>query len=755
MPPEIKSVNVITPDGDVVSIPESALPAAIREGYSLESAEGEIARASREGKIEGLGVNTPLGKVKAVASEVLGGASLGLTNIAQASDPRRREEMQLAREESPTLTTGANVFGALGTALLSGGAGAAGAAARATPSGALAARTARIASAVPEAGAVARIGRSALSGALEGTVQTAGQVASDLALSDDPVTMDRIASAIPNIFLYGGVAGGLGGAAVGGLDVAMTSARRHLGRAQEAASKVSNIPDDIATADRKGLHAAEKVALDAIEAERVGTRAKLADDINAFRETTKIDQPWTAVATGSKAGKKAIKAAIAAGEEVPQKYPRWVREYEAIYKKADIKLDTILNNPKRLAKRPWEAEAALQQQEHALEMIQSRSEELRVLHTADKTGRRAAALESIPKALEANRALQLRIGDITAPPASPRLTQVRDALVGYDDAKKLTLGQKLGGAVAFGATTAALSGVNVPGMNYIAPVLGAAAGSTVAGKLAGKMAGATRIANERTARAVDAFISGTRKVGRAVPIVASRVLSEARFGDERPATTSTRKKTLEDHFHERADEIAASVVPGPDGKPKVRLGTRQQIAERLRAVAAFAPHLADKLETHAVRRLELLAAKMPKPTQIGMTRIPPPEMAIRAFARYVAAADDPGGIEERLADGTITPEDAEVMRELFPDRMAHMMSEIATKMAAGKKLPYERRIALAIFTGAPVDASLDPRVLPVLQQAHQQEENTEGGTEAPRPAPAFASVQKSIPTPTPAQERAG
>ena len=32
---------------------------------------------------------------------------------------------------------------------------------------------------------------------------------------------------------------------------------------------------------------------------------------------------------------------------------------------------------------------------------------------------------------------------------------------------------------------------------------------------------------------------------------------------------------------------------------------------------------------------------------------------MRTWARYVAAVEDPGGVEERLAAGTVTPEDAE------------------------------------------------------------------------------------------------
>ena len=180
---------------------------------------------------------------------------------------------------------------------------------------------------------------------------------------------------------------------------------------------------------------------------------------------------------------------------------------------------------------------------------------------------------------------------------------------------------------------------------------------------------------------------------------------------------------------------------------------RHRIGELLAPLAVVARHVADRIESLAVRRLEFVAAKMPRAAQIGMTRIRPDEMAIRAWARYVAAAEDPSGIEERLADGTITPEDAEVMRELYPERMAEITRQVVLKLGELRAtLPYQRRLALAIFTGAPVDASLDPRILGALQASFVEEPGTAAGTQAPRPQPAFGSVKK--PEPTPAQQRA-
>jgi hypothetical protein len=441
----------------------------------------------------------------------------------------------------------------------------------------------------------------------------------------------------------------------------------------------------------------------------------------------------------------------------------------------------VLRNPKKLGgltigdaeQRAREAAAslndarrALQEQENVLELMLSRGDEIKAIHALDRSGRRAAAFAAIPDALEANRALQQKLAALTASPSSKRLEDIQRAIHALQDAPKgMTLKQKLGGAAAFAAVmggagaAASAVGVSIPGEGYMLPILGAAAGSAVAAKLGGAVAKTNHLAKERTAKAVEAFAAGARGARKVVPVLASRVLAETRFApdegeEKRRQSSSKAAPTLIASFEARSKELGRIVVPGPNGKPTVRPEERRKIADRLSPIAQTAPHLADRLETHAVKRIVFLDSKRPRSVRIGMTTIPPSEMAVRAWARYVAAADDPGAIEERLADGTVTPEDAEVMRELYPERMAEITRQIVEKMATLRgTLPLQRRLSLSMFTGAPVDASLEPRILAQLQSVHAAEPGTEGGTQAPRPRPAFGSVKK--PDPTPAQSRAG
>ena len=72
---------------------------------------------------------------------------------------------------------------------------------------------------------------------------------------------------------------------------------------------------------------------------------------------------------------------------------------------------------------------------------------------------------------------------------------------------------------------------------------------------------------------------------------------------------------------------------------------------------------------------------------------------------------------------------------------------------AKKQIGYEKRLALSIFTGQPVDPSMNPAVMRVLQGAFMAEPGSNFGTQQPRPQPAFGSVKK--PDATQAQQRAG
>ena len=140
--------------------------------------------------------------------------------------------------------------------------------------------------------------------------------------------------------------------------------------------------------------------------------------------------------------------------------------------------------------------------------------------------------------------------------------------------------------------------------------------------------------------------------------------------------------------------------------------------------------------------------------QLGPDRYQPSDLEMRKFARYAAAVEDPGAVEERLAHGTVTPEDAEAYREVYPERFADFKRQIIERLPELRaSLPISRRIALSIFTGVPVEAAMNPQLLHVLQSMYTEDPGSEGGVTAPTAKPQMGSISK--PDPTAAQKRSG
>jgi hypothetical protein len=97
------------------------------------------------------------------------------------------------------------------------------------------------------------------------------------------------------------------------------------------------------------------------------------------------------------------------------------------------------------------------------------------------------------------------------------------------------------------------------------------------------------------------------------------------------------------------------------------------------------------------------------------------------------------GVIERLAHGTVVPEDVETLRAVYPELHASFTAQIVGRLPELRQtLPYARRIALSLFTGAPVDPAMDPAILATIQA--QFGVSADSG---PRATPRFGSVRAS------------
>ncbi len=720
-------VNLIDPaTGKTFEYDESEVPDLVSQGWRVEGGAELAQRLSAERKEADYGGVTD--KIAAGALAVARGATLGGSDVL-LSAAGLGDDVRNLRDVNSTISTVGEIGGGL---LLPGGAAVKGA---------------------EGAGALARLGRAAVAGVKEGAIQGAGSGVSELALSDDPLTIERVVGTLGSHTLYGGAIGGAAGTAARGLEIGLRKGASFLDdiatRGEKAAS-IEGVADDLAGMDAKALRGARKAELDAIEAARVPQRSQLADDITTFRKDMKTQKVWLATQGAEEAELRAI------GK----------RTF-----KADKQLDNLIDDPKYFAENPKGALSALRKQEAALdELVNKHGESLRAKFAGDASGARVQALDNAAAALERNRALQQRITDLAASPTSARLTAIDDAkdllVTGAAGKGQKTLAQQMLGGTVFSGVTGAVAALPIPGAAFIAPMLGSKAAGFVGEQLTGRLAEVQRAAAKRTAGAINAFLDVTKKVpANAAPVLASKTLAAVRYSqradDEQPKPAKGKKETPEkiaDLYKRRTSEIRDAVELGPDGKTRMRADARARMAATFAPVKAMSPIAADKMETLAAAKLTFLADKMPRRPDLGGLHTggpdlwQPSDMEMRTWARYAAAVEDPGGIEERLASATLTPEDAEVMKALYPERLAEITRQVIEQLPTlQKRLPYERRLALSILTGVPVDPAMNPRVLSVLQQQFTEEPGTEGGTQAPKPSPQFGSVK--VDEPTPAQQR--
>lgn len=725
-------VNIIDRDGNMFAVPADQVDATLRSDRTLRvEGEGEaFQRAAVERRTDPL--KGPLGAAVAVPFAVARGVSLGGSDVLLDAVGGGEFAGDL-RNLHPELSIGAEIVGAVATGRLPSPAS------LAQRAGAAVARTADGAS------TAVQLGRAAAGAATEGVIMGAGSGVSELALSKDPVTVERMASVLSSHALFGaGVGAGAG--------VFAKAAERGLARARgaldefAAARSAPELAGDLSKLDAKGLRAAEKAELEAIEAARVGQRKDVADEIAAFRREVKEQKHFL---TTDGITLPQVEGKLSAGE-LGRKAVKALRQ-----------LDNALDNPIGLAKNPGKALDALQRHEDSLVKLLDRADELRSTFKADKSLDRMKALDAIAPALEKNRALQAKLGELAAAPTSSRLSQIADAkdALAAGGARQGIAEQMLGGTI-FGKVSELAGAIPVLG-----PMIGARAARFATDLVFGRMQNAAAEQAARVSKALGSFLDVAKKASPAAPVLASKVFSSVAFSEPSDADVAIAPKkkgttSLAAGYKARTDEIKQLTQYDATGRAVMRPAARAAMAKRLDPIRAIDPKLADQIETIRARGIEFIANHLPRRPDlggipIGPDRWQPNDLEMRRTARIIAAVEDPHGIVERLVDGSITPEDAQVMREVYPemylDIQQRILAELPTLRAT---LPYQKRLAFSIFSGLPVDAAMHPDILEVLQGQYAIEPGTDGGAHAPVAQAQFGSVS-STEKATPAQERAG
>jgi len=357
VPPTI----LLDTDGQAHEVPEASVNDALISGWRVPQHADVLAastRAAREADYGGAS-----GALKATGAGLARGASLGLSDIAARAIGGDQAAADLSgyREENPGLSFGSEFAGALLPAVVSGGGSA---------PASLAARAGRaVATGAEES--LGRVGGAAVGGAAEGALFGAGTGVSELALSDDKLTMERAASVLSSNALFGAGLGAAGGALAKGAEIGLGRAKQAIDdwRIKQASSRsepgaVKAIDDlladeralpvgpdsDLGAMDRRGLKEVRTREVDNINEARQPAREQFVQDIEAAHREREAAKDWLAGVADRDADK-------------------YTREAAKVVFNQDRKIRSLLDDKVGLAQDPEVAAKALRAERQALETL--------------------------------------------------------------------------------------------------------------------------------------------------------------------------------------------------------------------------------------------------------------------------------------------------------------------------------------------------------------------------------------------------
>lgn len=182
----------------------------------------------------------------------------------------------------------------------------------------------------------------------------------------------------------------------------------------------------------------------------------------------------------------------------------------------------------------------------------------------------------------------------------------------------------------------------------------------------------------------------------------------------------------EDGRERKRDERMAAYV---DQTQKLRalasrpMDLQAAITHNTRAVAQHAPEIAVNMQTTATRAVNYLSTLLPKSEQAGMPPAlqrpyRPSEEEVRQWERATRIINQPTAALEDMKSGRLTADTVKVLQAVYPE-MHQQMVRTALEQAAAQPGPinYQNRLQLSLLMGQPLDPTMQPGYLNMVQQA--------------------------------------
>lgn len=294
-----------------------------------------------------------------------------------------------------------------------------------------------------------------------------------------------------------------------------------------------------------------------------------------------------------------------------------------------------------------------------------------------------------------------------------------------------------------------MMGIPVPDVSKIpvvGPVLQMVLRARVAAKAFGRfggkvpetaetvIAGKAAAARQRLYTAVDSMLDATSKgmakAARVAPTPAA-ILSHKLFDDG--TQRDSKPGNIQQTYLNRLDELTAAVQPG---------AVVDSIRKRIRAAD---PSVVDSIAATQERKLQYLFDKAPKPDAphglLEQKWAGPSPMEIRGFARLVNAADDPAGVIERVAAGAmVMPDEIDAVKHVYPRLYEEARMRVVTQAAEKPtELPRLRRVQLSLLFDLPLDGTMRPEYVRMLQQGNAAAAQQQMSPQQTTPTPTIAA----------------
>jgi hypothetical protein len=155
------------------------------------------------------------------------------------------------------------------------------------------------------------------------------------------------------------------------------------------------------------------------------------------------------------------------------------------------------------------------------------------------------------------------------------------------------------------------------------------------------------------------------------------------------------------------------------------------------------PGIKQAMATKMAISTQYLAKHIPKDPMAGRylnanrSNWEPSDSELYRFNRRVAVVHDPKVAMDKIADGSVTPEEIDALRSVYPEIFEKLKADVTQAvMEKGDKIPYDKRITIGTIFGVPTDPSLEPEMIGKLQSTFDVVD--EGG----RPDGATDSVKR-------------